>query len=97
MEDIAALFERRSSIREDQPIHIRFSPQGIQAKTQEEQSEPVPYDAISGILETTDLLLVVLEQTGFLLVKSELTEGVFSEFKSELSARVLWLTKKGRN
>ena len=42
-------------------------------------------------------MLAILEQKGFLLVKSESTEGVFSEFKSELSARVLWLTKKGRN
>ena len=95
MEDIAALFERRSSIREDQPIHICFSPQGVQARTQEEQSEPVPYDAVSGILETADLLVVVLDKQGFLLAKSELAEGAFSDFKSALSPMVLWLTKKG--
>lgn len=93
-EDVAVLFERRSSIPGGQPIHIRFSPQGVQAITREEQSEPVPYDAISGILETMDLLVVVLDKQGFLLAKSELTEGVFFDFKSELSARVLWLTTK---
>lgn len=95
MKDIVALFERRSSILEDQPIHIRFTPHGVQAMTQEKQSEFWPYDTISGILETMDLLVVVLDKQGFLLAKSELIDGVFPDFKTDLSARVLWLTKKG--
>lgn len=97
VEDVAALFERRSSIREDQPIHIRFTPQGVQAKTQKEQSDFWSYEAVSGILETADLLVVVLDKQGFLLAKSELAEGAFSDFKSALSPMVLWLTKKGIN
>ena len=95
MEDIAALFERRAAIQDGQPICIRFSSQGVQAMEQEEQSEPTPYEAISGILETLDLLVVVVGKQGFLLAKDELTEGVFSDFKAELSQRVLWLTKQG--
>lgn len=97
VEDIAALFERRASIPERQPVYIRFTQQGIQAKTQEEQREFWPYEAVSGILETADLLVVVLDKQGFLLAKSELAEGEFSDFKSALSPMVLWLTKKGGN
>lgn len=94
MEDVAALFERRSSIPKGQPIHIRFTPHGVQAMTQEKQGEFCPYDTISGILETTDLLVVVLNKQGFLLAKSELVNGIFSDFKTDLSARTLWLTRK---
>ena len=97
MADVAALFERRSSIREDQPIHIRFTPQGVQAMTQEKQSDFWSYEAVFGILETADLLVVVLDKQGFLLAKSELAEGAFSDFKSALSPMVLWLTEKGIN
>ena len=97
VEDVAALFERRASIPEGQPIHIRFTPQGMQAMTQEKQSDFWSYEAVSGILETADLLVVVLDKQGFLLAKSELAEGAFSDFKSALSPMVLWLTKKGIN
>ena len=95
VEDVAALFERRASIPEGQPVYIRFTQQGVQAKTQEEQSEFWPYEAVSGILETTDLLVVVLDKQGFLLAKSELMDDVFYDFKAELSERVLWLTEGG--
>ena len=97
VEDVAALFERRASISEGQPVYIRFTPQGMQAMTQEKQSDFWSYEAVSGILETADLLVVVLDKQGFLLTKSELAEGAFSDFKSALSPRVLWLTKKGIN
>lgn len=93
MQDVTALFERRSTIPEGQPICIRFTPQGMQAFTQQPE-EVVPYEAISGILETEDLLLIAVEKHGFLLAKSELVSGVLSDFKAELSAKVLWLTKK---
>lgn len=97
MQDVSALFERRSAIPEGKPIYIRFAQQGVQAFTQQEQGEILPYDTVSGILETADLLVIVMEKQGFLLAKSELSNGVFSDFKAELSTRVLWLTKKGMN
>lgn len=97
LQDVSALFECRYSISEGQPICIRFTQLGMQAFTQQEQGEIVSYDAISGILETEDLLVIAVERHGFLLAKSELVIGVLSDFKAELSTRVLWLTKKGMN
>lgn len=94
MQDVSALFERRYAIPEGQPIRICFTQQGMQAFTQQEQGEIVPYDAISGILETEDLLVIAVEKHGFLLAKSELVSGALSDFKAELAAKVLWLTKK---
>ena len=94
-EDVAALFKCRSSIPEGHPIRILFSPQGVQGIAYEKPGELLPYDAIAGILETEDLLVVVQDRQGFLLAKSELFNGVFSDFKAELSKRVLWLSEEG--
>ena len=95
VEDVASLFERRNSMLEGQPIYIRFTQQGVQVMTKEKQSDFCSYEAVSGILETTDLLVVVLDKQGFLLAKSELMDDAFSDFKAELSERVLWLTERG--
>ena len=97
IQDVSALFECRSAIPEGKPICIRFAQQGVQAFTQQEQGEILSYNDVSGILETEDLLMIVIDKQGFLLAKSELVSGVFSDFKAELSSKALWLTKKGRS
>lgn len=96
-QDIDSLFDARQSMREGDHIYIRFTEQGMETFTEEEPGRTIPYDALLGILETEDLLLIVVEKQGFLLAKSELKTGTFSDLKAELSAKVLWLTKKGMN
>lgn len=93
MQDVCSLLDRRHSIPQGKPIRIRFTQQGMQAFTEQGQDEIISYDAVFGILETEDLLLVVVDEQGLLLAKSELVSGAFSDFKGELSAKTLWITR----
>ncbi len=92
------LFDARSSMGDGDRIYLRFTEQGMQVFTAEgpskEQDESLPYDSFLGILETEDLLLIARETQGFLLAKSELKTGTFSNLKAELSAKTLWITKE---
>ena len=69
----------------------------MQAFTEEGEGKTQAYDDFSGILETEDLLVIVIGNRGILLAKDELVNSEFSDFKAELSEKVLWITKKGKN
>ena len=97
VQDVSSLFECRHSIPKNQPVCFRFTEKGLQAFTEEGKGKIQAYDDFSGVLETEDLLVIVMGNQGILLAKDELVNSEFSDFKAELSEKILWITKKGKN
>ncbi len=89
------LFDARSALPADSCLELRFTQQGLELPTGGEEPRLEPYGDFLGILETEDLLLVGIEQRGFLLAKSELVQGDFPQFKAELAQRVTWIEAEG--
>lgn len=85
------LFDARGGLPADSCLELRFTQQGLELPTGGEEPDLVPYGDFLGILETEDLLLVGIEQRGFLLAKSELVQGDFPQFKAELAQCVTWI------
>lgn len=85
------LFDARSALPADSCLELRFTHQGLELPTGGEEPRLEAYGDFLGILETEDLLLVGIEQRGFLLDKSELVQGDFSQFKAELAQHVTWI------
>lgn len=85
------LFDARNALPPDECLHVCFTDQGMEVRSKQEKSCCTPYADFLFIIESQDLILLGVDQKGFLLSKSELTEGVFAEFKEAMSEKVSWI------
>lgn len=64
-------------------------------QTEESNAVSYPYSEFLCMLETRDLLLAVVGETGLLLQKKELNKGTLTEFRAFLETHVQWVLVEG--
>ena len=85
------LFDAREAVPDGTDLYVRFTEEGMHIGTKEIPGELLPYSDFCAIIEAEDLLLISVNDRGFLTAKEELTCGNFPAFRKDLSARVTWV------
>lgn len=87
------LLRSRQELPKGVNAFVSFAEEGMTMSQEDGSVEKVfPYSEFLCMLETQDLLLAVMGETGLLLQKKELTQGTVAEFQAFLETYVPWVS-----
>lgn len=89
--EAARLLQERAAAKDLQAVCVSFSDAGMSIIAESiDTQHQVPYKDISFILETEDLLVVIVSDTATILQKADLFTGTFSQLREFLRQQTLY-------